>query len=677
MLTRVALAGLLLSGGLLGLAGLVSSNEKEKPKDKPAATALGAKVANSNSLRDVRGNKRALHDFKDNKAVVLAFLGADCPVSNLYLPELVELEKKYRSKGVLFLAVYPNHADDMDAIASHAYDRDVPFPVLKDAGGKLADAVGATRVPTVAVLDSKFVLSYRGRVDDRYGVSARKPKATRADLAVALDEILAEKKVSVSETEADGCLIGRAPKAKEKSDVTYSKHVAPILQKRCESCHRPEQVAPFSLLSYDDAVKHGRQMKEVTQQRRMPPWHADSRFGHFANDRRLTRDEITTIGEWVDAGMPKGDAKDLPTPLKWASGWKHGKPDLVLQMPQEFEVPATGVVPYKNWIIETNFKEDRWVQSAECRPGASGVVHHVVAYVMKPGQTGPVSSDGMISILVGWAPGDLGLVLPEGTALRVPKGARIRLEMHYTPNGTKTKDRSSVGITFAKKAPRNELFLGEFANMTIAVEPNAPHYKAESTMRLPADARLISLTPHMHWRGKHYYYEAIYPDGKKKTLLSVPRWDFNWQSAYRFAEPVKLPKGTKLHAVAHWDNSKNNPLNPDPTKKIKFGLQSWEEMMVGFATYVWEDPKTAEELRKNPPKQSDLIFDRLDVNGDDVITPDELPEQLKLAATFANFELPKKMTRKDFEKLFEQLGKLMGKKNDKKSDKSDEKKEKK
>src|SRR5262249_14513373 len=245
-----------------------------------------------------------------------------------YLPELVELEKKYRSKGVQFLAVYPNHSDDLDAIAGHAYDRDVPFPVLKDVGGKLAEAVGVTRVPTVAALDGKFVLSYRGRVDDRYGVSAKKPKATRADLAEALDEILAEKKVSVSETETDGCLIAKAPKAKEKSDVTYSKHVAPILQKRCESCHRPEQVAPFSLVSYDDAVKHGRMMKEVTQQRRMPPWHADSRFGHFANDRRMTSDEIAILSEWVDAGMPKGDAKDLPKPIKWTGGWKHGKPDL-------------------------------------------------------------------------------------------------------------------------------------------------------------------------------------------------------------------------------------------------------------------------------------------------------------------------------------------------------------
>jgi hypothetical protein len=193
----------------------------------------------------------------------------------------------------------------------------------------------------------------------------------------------------------------------------------------------------------------------------------------------------------------------------------------------------------------------------------------------------------------------------------------------------------------------------EFANMAIAVGANDPHYKAEATFRLPADARLISLAPHMHWRGKHYLYEAIYPDGKRETLLSVPRWDFNWQNVYRFAEPVKLPKGTKLHAVAHWDNSKNNPINPAPDKKVVFGLQSWEEMMVGFAAYVWERSETAAELAKNPPKPSDVFFDRLDVNGDDVITPDEIPERLKTLAALTGQKLPEKLTRKEFEKLFE------------------------
>jgi hypothetical protein len=266
-----------------------------------------------------------------------------------------------------------------------------------------------------------------------------------------------------------------------------------------------------------------------------------------------------------------------------------------------------------------------------------------------------------MSVLVGWAPGDLGLVCPPDTALRIPKGARLRLEMHYTPNGTAVKDRSSIGITFAKKPPKFELYMNEFANMGIAVSAHDPHYKAEAIFRLPADARIISFVPHMHWRGKDYRYEVIYPDGKRSTVLSVPRWDFNWQSVYRFKEPLKLPKGVRLHAVAHWDNSKNNPLNPDPAKTVYFGLQSWEEMMVGWVSYVWERPETAAELAKNPPKPSDVMFDRLDVNGDGVITPDEIPARLRPFLQVSGVKLPDKLTRAEFTKLYEEMRKRFGK----------------
>jgi peroxiredoxin len=621
--------------------------------DAPRATALGDKVPNSSSLRDVRGNQRSLHSFTKNKAVVVVFLGTECPVSNLYVPRLLELEAKYRSKQVQFLGVYANESEDLDQIAQHASDRDLPFPVLKDCRQKLADQLGVTRVPTVAVLDGDFVLRYHGRIDDRYGVSARRPKATRDDLGEAIEETLNEKKLTVAETETDGCLLSRQRKTPAKTDVTFSKHVAPILQKRCQTCHREDQPAPFTLLSYDDAVKHAAMIKEVTTQRRMPPWHADPRYGKFANDRRMTTDEIDTLTAWIDSGMPRGDAKDLPKPVEFPKGWVHGKPDHIIEMPEAFEVPADGVLPYKNWIIDTDFIEDRWVTVAEARPGNPGVVHHVVVYILDPNQRGPVGKDGSLKILVGWAPGDLGLVCPPDTALRVPKGARLRFEMHYTPNGKKVLDRSQVGITFAKKPPKFELLLNEFANMTFEVPPGDPHYKAHATMHIRADARLISFAPHMHWRGKDYRYEVTYPDGKRETLLSVPRWDFNWQNVYRFEEPFKLPKGSKIHAVAHWDNSPNNLLNPDPSKSARFGLQTWEEMMVGFVAYVWERPETAEELAKNPPSQADLMFERLDLNGDGFITPDEIPDRLKPLLLVNGVKLPEKMSREEFTKLFE------------------------
>ena len=389
MLIRLSVVFLL--GIVLILPGTLA---EARTVEGPRPVALGAEVANSNSLRDVRGNRRALHDFKDHSALVLVFLGADCPVSNLYVPRLLALEKKYRPQKIQFLGVYANEREDLDQIAAHAADRDLPFPILKDCGQKLADQLGVTRGPSVVVLDGAFNLRYRGRIDDRYGVAVRRPQASRDDLGEALEDVLAGKKVRVAETEADGCLIDHAHSRTVASTVTYSKDVAPILQKQCQVCHRPEQNAPFSLLTYDDAVKHGRMLREVTSQRRMPPWHADERYGHFSNDRRLTPKEIETLADWVAVGMPKGDDKDLPRPREWTKGWVHGKPDVIFTMPEEFEVPADGVLPYKNWIINTDFTEDRWVRIAEAQPGTAAVVHHIVAYIMREGQKGPINADG-------------------------------------------------------------------------------------------------------------------------------------------------------------------------------------------------------------------------------------------------------------------------------------------
>ena len=647
---------------IVGLAALGWGGHLARAEGLPGAKGIGELVPNSHSLRDLRGNSRPLHSFTGHKAVVLVFIGTECPISRLYIPTLLELEKRYRSKDVQFLAIYPNEQEDFDQVAAAAYDLNVPFPVMKDSGQKLANLAGATRVPTVAVLDGQFKLCYRGRVDDRYTVSARRPEATRADLALALEEVLAGKAVSVPETEVDGCLVGKLRKTPKKTDVTFAKDVAPILQNRCQTCHREGQGAPFTLINFDDAVAHAEMIREVTTERRMPPWQADPRYGHFSNDRRLPKDELDTLTAWIDTGLKRGDDKDLPKPIAWPKGWAHGTPDMILSMPEEFEVPAEGVVPYKNWIIETNFKEDKWVRAAEGRPGTPGVIHHIVVYIMKEGQRGPTSADG-IAILVGWAPGDLGLVCPPDTALRVPKGAKLRFEMHYTPNGKVVKDRSSVGITFADKPPKYEMLISEFANMAFEIPPNNPNYKAEASFRLRADARILSFAPHMHWRGKDYYYEVVYPDGHKETLLSVPRWDFNWQNVYRLQEPLKLPKGAVLHSVAHWDNSVNNQFNPDPKGTVRFGLQTWEEMMVGFVSYVWERPETAAELAKHPVSQADLAFDRMDSNGDGFITPDEIPAQMRPMMVLSGVKLPEKMSREDFTKLYDEMRKRFPQRN--------------
>ena len=622
--------------------------------------SLGEKVSDIDSLRDLRGGLRPLQSFKDNKAIVLVFMGADCPISNLYIPTLNELEKKYRGKSVTFLAIYPLDTEGVDLVSGKAYDGDLSLLVLKDYGGVLARKTGVKRLPSGVVLDREFKVRYRGRIDDRYSPAIRKHQASRADLDEAIAEVCAGKEVSIRSTETDGCLLPALTSPKDIAGVSYRADIAPLLQKSCQCCHRIGQSAPFPLLNYEDARKHAGMIKEVTTQKRMPPWQADARFGHFLDDRHLNEHEIDLFRSWVNAGCPEGTDKSQPKEIDWPQGWSHGKPDLVLSMPEEFEVPAQGVLPYKNWIIETNFAEDKWVTISEARPGNAAVVHHIVAYIMKNGSMNPISADGYIAILVGWAPGDLGLVCPPDTALRLPKGCKIRLEMHYTPIGKKVKDRSAIALTFAKQKPKHELFISEFANMAFEIEPNNPHFKAEATFRLRADAHILSFAPHMHWRGKDYFYEVVYPDGKRQTLLSVPRWDFNWQNVYRFDKAIAVPKGAKLHSIAHWDNSKNNPYNPDPAQTVRFGLQTWEEMMVGFVAYVWDRPETAEELAKNPLSLPDLMFNRMDTNGDDWITPDEVPSRMKSLLKLSGMPLPEKANREEFTKIAEVMIKRFG-----------------
>lgn len=557
-----------------------------------ASKPIGGAVSNVRSLRDVRGHRRPLHSFANHSPVVLVFMSIDCPVAALYTPGLVALEKQLRPKGVQFAAVFPNDRETLDRVAAYASDREIPFPVLKDFGQKLADELGVDRVPTVVVLDAGFCVRYRGAIDDQYGVGVRKPAPTRKHLEAAIDALLAGKEVAAVETTTDGCPVERAPAVEPRKDTTYNKDVAAILQRRCQACHRPGQVGPFSLLSYDDAASHAAALREAVVERRMPPWHADSRFGQFSNDRSLSQAEIDALVGWVDAGMPRGNDAAAPPPAVWPDGWRIGTPDVVLQMEKEFAVPATGVLPYMRFRVKTGFAEDRWVQSAETKPGSPAVVHHIIVYIQSPGKR-LYEADGTARMLTGTAPGDMPLMLPRGTALRVRKGAELIFEMHYTPNGVAAVDRSSVAMIFAKVPPEREVQINILANLSIELPPGEPHIRSEKTFTLKDDALILSFMPHMHTRGKSWRYEAIYPDGRREVLLNVPRWDFNWQSVYRFAEPVRVPKGTQIRSVALWDNSANNPNNPDPKATVRYGLQTWDEMMNGWMTYVWVRPASS------------------------------------------------------------------------------------
>lgn len=552
---------------------------------------IGKKISDF-TLPDTRGRKVSLGDFQDKKAVVVVFAGTECPINNAFMPRLVELDREFGPRGIQFLAVNSNQQDSLERVAKHAREHSLSFPALKDDGNRVADLFGARRTPEAYLLDSERVIRYQGRIDDQFGIEYRRPKPSRRDLVEALEEVLAGRTVSQATTPVAGCLIARVKRPKEEGPITYSRHVAAILQKNCQECHRPGQIGPFALMTYDDAVAWADTIREVIQDQRMPPWYADPRYGHFANDRRLPSADKKTLLQWLDNGRPRGDEKDLPPPRKWESDWTIGKPDLILSMPEEFAVPATapkGGIEYQFITIQTNFKEDRWVVRAEAKSGAPEVVHHIVMFIVEPGRNF-ISKLGNAPVLCGTAPGDMPLILPPGMAKKIPAGSELIFQMHYTPNGKAQKDQSSVGIIFAKEPPQWRVQTWPIHNERFRIPPGADNYELEASMTFKEDGHILNFMPHMHLRGKDFLYEAIYPDGKKEILLSVPRFNFGWQSVYRLTQPLPIPKGTVIHCLAHFDNSVKNANNPDPTQAVYWGDQTWEEMMIGWMDFHYDRP---------------------------------------------------------------------------------------
>ena len=399
--------------------------------------------------------------------------------------------------------------------------------------------------------------------------------------------------------------------ASAPSQVTFNKDVLPIMQKRCQNCHRPGEVAPMSFLTYQDVRPWAKAIREAVLTRKMPPWFADPHYGKFANDRSLNKDEIDTLVSWVDAGVREGDAKDAPAPVEWVDGWSIGKPDAVFEMPHDFEVPTAGTIEYQYIVIPSGFTQDTWVQAAEARPGNRKLVHHIIAFVRPPGSKWlseakpgepfvPAAKkddekkkkkndeeekdDGAASpeLLIGFAPGLVPMTLPTGQAKLVKAGSDFIFQMHYTANGKAGADRSRIGVIFAKQPPKERVFTANATNSKFVIPPGDPAYRADASITIQAPARLVDLMPHMHFRGKDFEYRLIYPTGETETVLSVPKYDFNWQLFYYFAKPVVLPKGTKIECTAHFDNSPNNPYNPDPKAEVRWGDQTWEEMMIGW-----------------------------------------------------------------------------------------------
>jgi len=416
------------------------------------------------------------------------------------------------------------------------------------------------------------------------------------------------------------------------SQSTFYKDVLPVLQNRCQQCHRAGEAAPMSLITYKETRPWAKAIREAVITRKMPPWPADPHYGKFSNDRSLSRAEIDTLVAWTDGGAPEGDPADAPKPAHFVSGWGIHKPDIVFEMPNEFSVPAAGTIDYQYIVIPSGFTEDKWVQEVEARPGNRQVVHHMIAYIRPPGSHWlkdarpgipfvPVKEEnrdkrkhrrdedngGPPELLVGFAPGMPPGILPPGQAKLVQAGSDFVFQMHYTANGKPGTDRSRIGLVFAKEPPRERIYTAGASNEKFEIPAGDPNYEVESDITFQEPAKLVDMMPHMHLRGKDFVYTAYYPTGESEILLRVPKYDFSWQLFYYLREQKPLPAGTRLHCVAHFDNSPNNPANPDPTRAVRWGDQSWEEMMIGFFDVAIPTNKEPMDLfrEKKPAKNSD------------------------------------------------------------------------
>jgi peroxiredoxin len=539
------------------------------------------------SLRDFGGKTFALADFKQQKCVVVVFLGTQCPLAKLYAARLQKLADDYRARHVAVVGIDSNSQDSIAALAAFAREHQIKFPLLMDPGAVVADQFAAQRTPAAFVLDQKRVIRYHGRIDDQYGVGYTRPEPKRQDLRQALDELLGDSVVSQPVTEPAGCLIGRLRKPDEHSSVTFSNQISRLFNRRCVECHRAGEIGPFSLTDYREAAGWAGNIAEAVAEGRMPPWHANPKFGCFADDRSLLADEKKLIADWVAAGAPEGNRAQAPEKPKFlASGWQLPRqPDTIVPMSTTpFKVPAEGTVEYQFFVVDPGYKEDKWFTAAEVLPGNRSVVHHLLVFAFTKGLEEAMRDGTIDGFLAVYVPGMRTTSYPPGMAKRIPAGSRLVFQVHYTANGSEQLDLSKLGLIFTDpKSVQYEVLTSSVTKRSLVIPPRTKRCRitAESPPS-SEDSYLLALMPHMHLRGSAFNFHVILPAGKAKMLLDVPHFDSNWQTNYRLQEPISLPAGTRLRSVACFDNSESNPNNPDPTKTVRWGLQSKDEMLVGY-----------------------------------------------------------------------------------------------
>ena len=539
------------------------------------------------------GTQSRLSALLGDRATVLVLRSVDCPISRKYAPILAELEAAHAPKGVRFLYVNPMSVDSAEAMREEAAKHGLAGPYVRDAEQGLAKALGARTTTEVIVLDADRTVRYRGAVDDQIGLGFVLPEPKQRYLTDALAAVLGGDAVPTAATIAPGCALATAGAVAMPEALTYHNAIGRIMAANCVSCHRSGGVGPFRLDEYPEVAGRTPMIEYMVGQGHMPPWDAAPGTGPWKNDFSLTDAEREAVLAWIAAGTPEGEPADgAPAPQFSAAVWTIGEPDEVYEVPTPVEVPASGTIDYVYQWVQTTGQRDRWVQAVEVIGESSGVLHHALVFVEEPRKEGEDDrryfrrwNGGAEGYFAGYVPGQGPTVFPEGFGMRLPRRAWLKFQLHYTPNGEAVTDRVRIGFKFAETTPENKVEISGIANNDFVIPPGASDVVVTAESRIARDAVLAGFSPHMHFRGRSFTYELVTPEGERTTLLEVPDYDYNWQTMYEFATPLEVAKGSKIVCTAVFDNSEANPRNPDPGKEVRFGEQTWDEMMIGY--YMW------------------------------------------------------------------------------------------
>jgi hypothetical protein len=567
-----------------------------------AAVQPGERVDNF-MLLDQRGASHELYYLSDARAVVLMVQGNGCPIVRNTLPRLKHLRDRYRDRGVEFLMINSNPQDDRAAVAREAAEFGVDIPILVDETQLIGESLDVERTADVFVIDPKtWKVLYRGPIDDGSAYGTTRP-VKRNYVADALDATLSGRPVAVSQAQALGCIVNFPERSRraQHTAISYEKDIAPLLADKCVTCHRSGGVAPWSMDSYEIVKGFAPMMREVVRTRRMPPWHADPHYGNFIGDKSLSNEQQKMLVHWIEAGAPRGSGADplVKAKREWPE-WTLGKPDVVIEVPA-YRVPEAGTVEYRYPRTANPIGRDVWIRAIEIIPGDRSVVHHVLVGIDDPGNGERSALRGQLGELGGYAPGKNPMPYPPDTGVLLHKEASFQFQMHYSPNGKAVTDVTRVGLYFHERPPKHALDMTLIYDTSLAIPAHAKMHVQTLEKVFDRDVMLYSLLPHAHLRGRAAKFTAHFPDGSQEVLLSVPKYDFKWQPVY-LLDPVRfLPAGTRVQMDIAWDNSAQNPANPDPDKEVRWGDQTWEEMNVGWFRFraADDDDRAAAALARS------------------------------------------------------------------------------